>query len=116
MRFSDGPRRRRMIRGTIARIGDLAMRYGDLSQLAILDCTSSRRSTVMGALPRAIAARVWARPRRIAEWRSKNSLAYPRRKDQLMPQLAVERLFELTRHADLDDYLVEPRAGQPAPT
>ena len=27
-RFGDGPRRRRMIRGTIARIGELAMRYG----------------------------------------------------------------------------------------
>ena len=37
---------------------------------------------------------------RIAEWRGKNSLAYPRRKDQLMPQLAVERLFELTREHD----------------
>ena len=49
----NGPRRRRMIRGTIARIGDLAMRYGLPSQLATLDCTSSRRSTVMRALPRA---------------------------------------------------------------
>src|SRR6187549_230710 len=38
--------------------------------------------------------------KRIAEWRGKNSLAYPRRKDQLMPQLAVQRLFELTRHLD----------------
>jgi acetolactate synthase I/II/III large subunit len=37
---------------------------------------------------------------RIGEWRAKNSLAYPRRKDQLMPQLAVQRLFELTRHLD----------------
>jgi hypothetical protein len=55
MRFSDGPRRRRMIRGTIARIGDLTMRYGHLSQLATLDCTSSRRSTVMCAPPRATA-------------------------------------------------------------
>ena len=55
MRFGDGPRRRRMIRGTIARIGELTMRYGHLSQLATLDCTSSRRSTVMCALPRAIA-------------------------------------------------------------
>src|SRR5688500_465421 len=44
-----------MIRGTIARIGDLAMRYGLASQLATLDCTSSRRSTVMCALPRATA-------------------------------------------------------------
>src|SRR2546422_9688800 len=52
MRFGDGPRRRRMIRGTIARIGELALRYGSLSQLATLDCTSSRRSTVMCALPR----------------------------------------------------------------
>src|SRR4029079_1765533 len=52
---SVGPRRRRMIRGTIARIGGLTMRYGHLSQLATLDCTSSRRSTVMCALPRAIA-------------------------------------------------------------
>ena len=55
MRFGDGPRRRRMIRGTIARIGELAMRYGHPSQLATLDCTSSRRSTVMCALPRATA-------------------------------------------------------------
>jgi hypothetical protein len=55
MRFGDGPRRRRMIRGTIARIGELAMRYGHLSQLATLDCTSSRRSTVMCALLRATA-------------------------------------------------------------
>ena len=31
------------------------MRYGQLSQLAPLDCTSSRRSTVMCALPRATA-------------------------------------------------------------
>jgi hypothetical protein len=51
----NGPRRRRMIRGTIARIGDLTMRYGRLSQLATLECTSSRRSTVMCALPRATA-------------------------------------------------------------
>jgi hypothetical protein len=55
MQFSDGPRRRRMIRGTIARIGELTVRYGHLSQLATLDCTSSRRSTVMCALPRATA-------------------------------------------------------------
>ena len=55
MRSGDGPRRRRMIRGTIARIGELAMRYGLPSQLATLDCTSSRRSTVMCALPRATA-------------------------------------------------------------
>jgi len=55
MRFGDGPRRRRMIRGTIARIGDLVLRYGSQSQLATLDCTSSRRSTVMCALPRATA-------------------------------------------------------------
>jgi hypothetical protein len=54
-RVGDGPRRRRMIRGTIVRIGGFAMRYGHLSQLATLDCTSSRRSTVMCALPRAIA-------------------------------------------------------------
>jgi hypothetical protein len=40
-----------MIRGTIARIGDLTMRYGLPSQLATLDCMSSRRSTVMCALP-----------------------------------------------------------------
>jgi hypothetical protein len=55
MRSGDGPRRRRMIRGTIARIGELEMRYGQPSQLATLDCTSSRRSTVMRALPRATA-------------------------------------------------------------
>src|SRR5688500_2447485 len=37
---------------------------------------------------------------KITGWRSRKSLAYPRRSDQLMPQLAVERLFELTRHLD----------------
>jgi hypothetical protein len=37
------------------RIGDLVMRYGFSSQLATLECTSSRRSTVMCALPRATA-------------------------------------------------------------
>ena len=51
MRFGDGPRRWRMIRGTNERIGGLAMRYGLRSQRAPLDCTSSRRSTVMRALP-----------------------------------------------------------------
>ena len=40
-----------MRRGTIMRTGGLAMRYGLTSQLATLDCTSSRRSTVMCALP-----------------------------------------------------------------
>jgi hypothetical protein len=39
--------------GTIQRIGDLTLRYGLRSQLASLDCTSSRRSTVMCALSRA---------------------------------------------------------------
>jgi len=39
--------------GTNQRIGGLAMRYGRRSQRAPLDCTSSRRSTVMRALPRA---------------------------------------------------------------
>ena len=37
------------------RIGELAMRHGLPSQLAPLDCTSSRRSTVMCALPWATA-------------------------------------------------------------
>ena len=47
--------RRRMDLGTIQRIGGLVMRYGCGSQLAPLDCTSSRRSTVMCALLRATA-------------------------------------------------------------
>ena len=51
----DGPRRRRAIRGTIVRIGELAVRYGHPSQLASLDCTASRRSTVMRALLRVTA-------------------------------------------------------------
>jgi acetolactate synthase-1/2/3 large subunit len=37
---------------------------------------------------------------RIAEWRGKNSLAYPKRKGAIMPQLAIERLFALTRELD----------------
>ena len=50
MRVSDGPRRRRMDRGTILRTGDVGLRYGFRSQLATRDCTASRRSTVMCAL------------------------------------------------------------------
>jgi acetolactate synthase-1/2/3 large subunit len=34
---------------------------------------------------------------RIAGWRARESLAYPARKDVIMPQLAVERLFALTK-------------------
>ena len=41
-----------MIRGTSVRTGDYTMRYGRVSQRALLDCTSSRRSMVMRALPR----------------------------------------------------------------
>ena len=37
---------------------------------------------------------------RIAGWRARDSLAYPLRKDTIMPQLAVERLFALTRDKD----------------
>src|SRR5512134_3583412 len=37
--------------GTNQRIGGLVMRHGPRSQRAPLDCTSSRRSTVMRALP-----------------------------------------------------------------
>ncbi len=44
-----------MIRGTILKIGELAMRYGPASQLALLDGTSSRRSMVMRALPPLVA-------------------------------------------------------------
>ena len=36
----------------------------------------------------------------IAEWRTRNSLAYPHRKNAIMPQLAVQRLFALTRERD----------------
>jgi acetolactate synthase-1/2/3 large subunit len=35
---------------------------------------------------------------RIDGWRARNSLAYPRRADAIMPQLAIERLHALTRH------------------
>jgi hypothetical protein len=54
-RFGDGPRRRRMIRGTIVRIGGHTMRPGPRPAFALQDCTSSQRSTVMCALPRATA-------------------------------------------------------------
>ena len=37
---------------------------------------------------------------RINGWRARQSLAYPANKDATMPQLAVERLFELTKHRD----------------
>ncbi|WP_284125289.1 biosynthetic-type acetolactate synthase large subunit [Parerythrobacter aestuarii] len=37
---------------------------------------------------------------RIAGWRARECLAYPEKKDALMPQKAVERLFALTRDHD----------------
>ena len=37
---------------------------------------------------------------RITEWRAKDSLAYPGNPSAIMPQLAVERLYALTRHRD----------------
>jgi acetolactate synthase-1/2/3 large subunit len=46
---------------------------------------------------------------RIEGWRARDSLAYPRRKDTIMPQLAVQRLFELTR--DLDP-IITTEVGQ----
>jgi acetolactate synthase-1/2/3 large subunit len=45
----------------------------------------------------------------IAQWRGKNSLAYPHRKGAIMPQLAVERLYALTR--DLDP-IITTEVGQ----
>jgi acetolactate synthase-1/2/3 large subunit len=37
---------------------------------------------------------------RIKGWEARDSLAYPHRTDSIMPQLAVQRLFELTRERD----------------
>ena len=37
---------------------------------------------------------------RIDGWRARKSLAYPHRKEAIMPQYAVERLYELTRKYD----------------
>ena len=37
---------------------------------------------------------------RIDGWRARQSLAYPPNNDAIMPQLAVERLYELTKHRD----------------
>ncbi|WP_305095931.1 biosynthetic-type acetolactate synthase large subunit [Croceibacterium aestuarii] len=46
---------------------------------------------------------------RITGWRARDSLAYPPRKDSIMPQLAIERLFALTR--DLDP-IITTEVGQ----
>ncbi|MFC4295149.1 biosynthetic-type acetolactate synthase large subunit [Novosphingobium tardum] len=37
---------------------------------------------------------------RINGWRARDSLAYPRSSSEIMPQLAVERLYALTKHRD----------------
>lgn len=37
---------------------------------------------------------------RIDGWRARKSLAYPANQSAIMPQLAIERLFELTKHRD----------------
>ncbi len=39
----------------------------------------------------------WAQ---IAKWRARNSLAYPVNRDVIMPQYAIERLYEKTKHLD----------------
>jgi acetolactate synthase I/II/III large subunit len=36
----------------------------------------------------------------IAKWRARNSLAYPMNRDVIMPQYAIERLYEKTKHLD----------------
>ncbi|HEX7752780.1 MAG TPA: biosynthetic-type acetolactate synthase large subunit, partial [Novosphingobium sp.] len=60
--------------------------------------------TVLGQLIEAWGAR---RPRDLApwkrqidEWRARNSLAFPRSETAIMPQLAVQRLYELTKDRD----------------
>jgi acetolactate synthase-1/2/3 large subunit len=35
---------------------------------------------------------------RIDGWRARDSLAFPRSRSEIMPQLAIQRLFELTKH------------------
>jgi len=77
-----------MMRGTIARIGELEMRYGYLSQLATLDCTSSRRSTVMCALPWATAV--------TTEYQRDSSSKRP-------PSSVVFAIRSLLRRAQLSD-------------
>jgi acetolactate synthase-1/2/3 large subunit len=37
---------------------------------------------------------------RVAGWKARDSLAFPHRTDSLMPQLAVQRLYDATRHLD----------------
>jgi len=37
---------------------------------------------------------------RVAGWKARDCLAFPHRKDSLMPQLAVQRLYDATRHVE----------------
>jgi len=37
---------------------------------------------------------------RVAGWKARDSLAFPHRADSIMPQLAVQRLYDATRHLD----------------
>ena len=46
---------------------------------------------------------------RINGWRARDSLSYPASKTTIMPQLAVQRLFELTKH---HDPIVSTEVGQ----
>jgi hypothetical protein len=105
MRFGDRPRRRRMIRGTIARTGDLTMRYGHPSQLATLDCTSSRRSTVMCALPRATAVTTEYQ-RDSSSKRPRSSVAFAAR----VPSGVWNTTWQ-TRHPGLRALRAAPPAG-----
>ena len=55
----------------------------------MIECWGSRTSRDLGE---------WKA--RITGWKARNSLAYPEKSEEIMPQLAVERLFALTRDRD----------------
>jgi len=43
--------------------------------------------------------------KQIDEWRAKKSLSYKQKDDVIMPQYAIERLYELTKETDKDTYI-----------
>lgn len=43
--------------------------------------------------------------KQIDEWRAKKSLSYKKKDDVIMPQYAIERLYELTKETDKDTYI-----------
>jgi acetolactate synthase-1/2/3 large subunit len=84
-------------------VGDVAMALRDLSQL-LDEEEAAGRPFVNGHSE-------WIR--QVEEWRETEPLRYPDREDAILPQYAIDRLWQIVRDRDkLDDTIVTTGVGQ----